>query len=112
MSLSRQRCVRHPEREAAARCPACKRFFCRECVTEHEGRILCAACLSRQTEESEAASSPWLRTAFRATRTGIALAASFLFLWGFYTVIGAVLHAIPDKFHDSTAIENLRDSLE
>lgn len=112
MSLSRQRCVRHSAREAAARCPSCGRFFCRECVTEHEGRILCAACLSRQSEQTEDTSRSWVRAAFRATRAGLVLAVSFLFLWGFYTVIGAILHAIPDKFHDSTAIEHLRDAIE
>ena len=112
MSLSRQRCVRHPEREAAARCPACARFFCRECVTEHEGRILCASCLSRQSEESSEPSHSWMRTAFRAVRKCALLTASFLLLWGFYTALGSLLHAIPHKFHDSTAIERLREDLE
>ena len=42
-----QRCWNHEAREAACRCPACGRSYCRECVSEHEGRLLCAACLSR-----------------------------------------------------------------
>jgi len=40
-----QRCWNHEIREAVFRCPECSRSFCRECVTEHEGRLLCAACL-------------------------------------------------------------------
>lgn len=40
-----QRCWNHEAREAACRCPACGRTYCRECVSEHEGRLLCAACL-------------------------------------------------------------------
>jgi hypothetical protein len=43
-----QRCWNHDAREAACRCPACGRPFCRECVSEHEARLLCAACLSAQ----------------------------------------------------------------
>jgi hypothetical protein len=39
-----ERCRNHPERAAAARCPECVLFFCRECVTEHDGKLLCAAC--------------------------------------------------------------------
>src|SRR5438132_254763 len=45
--LARQRCLNHLNREAVARCPECKRFFCRECVTEHEDRLICAACLKK-----------------------------------------------------------------
>ena len=40
-----QRCWNHEAREAVCRCPQCGRSFCRECVTEHESRLLCAACL-------------------------------------------------------------------
>jgi hypothetical protein len=41
-----QRCWNHDAREAVCRCPGCSRSFCRECVTEHEARLLCAACLN------------------------------------------------------------------
>jgi len=40
------RCWNHQEREAVCRCPECGRSYCRECVTEHESRLLCAACLA------------------------------------------------------------------
>lgn len=40
-----QRCWNHEAREAVCRCPSCGRSFCRECVAEHESRLLCAACL-------------------------------------------------------------------
>ena len=46
-ALLHQRCWNHEGREAVCRCPECGRSFCRECVTEHSGRLLCAACLSR-----------------------------------------------------------------
>lgn len=41
----RRRCWNHHSREAVCRCPNCVRPFCRECVTEHEARLLCAECL-------------------------------------------------------------------
>ena len=41
--------ARHAAREAAARCPACGEFFCRECVVEHAGKPLCASCLASIT---------------------------------------------------------------
>jgi hypothetical protein len=40
-----QRCWNHEAREAVCRCPECGRSYCRECVTEHEARLLCASCL-------------------------------------------------------------------
>ena len=39
------RCWNHDAREAVCRCPGCGRGFCRECVAEHEQRLLCASCL-------------------------------------------------------------------
>ena len=46
-SLSLQRCFNHAHREAAARCPECTHFYCRECITEHDDRVICAACLRK-----------------------------------------------------------------
>jgi hypothetical protein len=43
--LARQQCFNHPGREAIVRCPSCLRDYCRECVTEHDDRYLCSACL-------------------------------------------------------------------
>jgi len=44
--LLQQRCVHHISREAAAKCPVCGLFFCRECVTEHDGRMTCTSCVA------------------------------------------------------------------
>ena len=43
----RQQCWNHEAREAVCRCPECAHSYCRECVTEHEARLLCAACLRK-----------------------------------------------------------------
>jgi len=42
-----QRCWNHELREAVCRCPECGRSYCRECVTEHQARLLCASCLAK-----------------------------------------------------------------
>lgn len=113
MNLAHQRCVHHPAREAAARCPACRRHFCRECVTEHEGRYLCATCLQRPGGAGEARRrSPRaaLRAFARMLVTGIALAAWFCLLWGFHTLGGILLQSVPHRFHDSTVFELPRDN--
>jgi|SRR5580698_8482302 hypothetical protein len=41
------RCLFHAQREAAARCPHCGGTFCRECVTDEEGKLACPPCLRR-----------------------------------------------------------------
>src|SRR5438128_10374381 len=47
LNLTHQRCFNHATREAAARCPECGQYFCRECITEHEDRVICARCLGK-----------------------------------------------------------------
>src|ERR1700680_2401495 len=58
-SLVHQRCLQHPDREAAFRCPACKRNYCRECGVEHDGRMLCGACLKKLVASVEPESGRW-----------------------------------------------------
>ncbi|MDX9732632.1 MAG: rhomboid family protein [Thermoanaerobaculia bacterium] len=82
-------CFRHPEREAAARCPACRRAFCRECVTEHDGRVLCASCLRAAASP---AAPPRRRIAAR-----FAAAAGFLAAWLFFFLLGRLLVALPSS---------------
>jgi len=51
--LARQQCFNHPGREAIVRCPSCRRDYCRECVTEHDDRYLCSACLRLAATKEE-----------------------------------------------------------
>ena len=72
-----------------SRCPSCKRFYCRECVTEHDGRLLCVQCLSAGTGvQARPAGTRWLLWAAGAVM-GIVMA--FLI---FYTT-GYVLQQVP-----------------
>lgn len=47
--LRHARCLFHPLREAAARCPHCGGTFCRECVTDEDDKLACPPCLRRMT---------------------------------------------------------------
>jgi hypothetical protein len=100
--LHTRRCVRHPEREAAARCRACGGFFCRECVVEHEGRLLCAPCLARVT-----AKSGRRRERLAIVRRGFVTLSGIAALWLTWYAIGIVLLRLPPNFHDGTIWRDL-----
>lgn len=93
------RCVRHPEREAAARCPVCGQPFCRECVVEHEGRLLCAACLAKLHTPAPAPRSPRNLAPLRAV---LSLSAAVAVLWFVFFYSATLLSRIPTEFHDAT----------
>lgn len=95
--LHARRCVRHPAREAAARCPGCGEFFCRECVVEHGGKLLCAACVARATAKKER-SGP----RFAPVRQALGTAAAVAVLWLVFYLVGDALLKTPPDFHDGT----------
>lgn len=78
-----QRCWNHDAREAACRCPACGRSYCRECVSEHAGRLLCAACLGRITAGRDAGAGRLRKLAPAAM-----IAAAILLAWLTYWAAG------------------------
>src|SRR5689334_8258641 len=47
--LRHARCLFHPLREAAARCPHCGGTFCRECVTDEDEKLACPPSLRKMT---------------------------------------------------------------
>jgi uncharacterized paraquat-inducible protein A len=92
-----QRCVHHPAREAVACCPECGRFFCRECVSEHDDRVLCARCLARVID---AASGK--RSRFAQLLRCFAALLSILIAWWFFDLIGRGLILLPADVHEGT----------
>ena len=96
-SLAHQRCFNHAAREAVARCPECKQFFCRECITEHEDRVVCAACLKKLTHKPLAQRFK-LAQLFRLAQCLLGL----FIVWYFFFLIGEGLLKLPDSFHEGT----------
>ena len=93
----RRRCARHEEREAVARCVGCGGGFCRECITEHEGRFYCAPCFARQTAAGKKPARA--RVAWRG---GVVTAGSLLCLTLAFYLLGRLLAAMPPQLHDGT----------
>ena len=81
-----------------ARCPVCRNAYCRECVTEHEGRVVCAACL-KNLLTARGAKKHRLR---RFVAAGLPIA-GLLLAWMFFYGIGRVLMLVPASVHDGTA---------
>ena len=93
-----KRCRNHQQREAVARCPECYRFFCRECITEHEDRVLCTACLNRLLDVSGST-----RTGkFRAFMPIMQILLGGFVLWMFFFYLGQALLSLPTSFHEGT----------
>jgi len=95
--LANQRCFNHAQREAVARCPQCRGYFCRECITEHDNRVICAACLGKLARKSALP---------RRTLAGFGHALQCLLgivvVWFFFYLIGEGLLSLPTSLHEGT----------
>ncbi len=96
-ALATQRCLHHPVREAVARCPECGQFFCRECITEHDDRVICSTCLKRLAAVAE--KKP---RSFALLLRPAQVAAGVVMAVLFFYVVGRVLITIPASFHEGT----------
>ena len=95
--ITHQRCHVHLQREAVARCPECRRFFCRECITEHEDKVLCAACLQQRVKPSAKASHR-----FRGFLQLGHFFAGILLLYLLFYYVAQLLLSLPTEFHEGT----------
>lgn len=91
-----QRCRNHAAREAVVRCTSCRGYFCRECVVEHRGRMMCAACVS-----APPAGAP--REKSRTAAWLVLGAGGLLLAWLIFYYLGALLARIPSDFFDKPA---------
>ena len=92
--LSQQRCYHHARREAAGRCMGCGHFYCRECVSDHERRLMCADCLRKlgDTKTGMLKPRPGLFAALR-------IVVSVVVLWMCFYLLGSMLFSMPNDFH-------------
>ena len=96
-TLVQEKCFNHRLREAVARCPRCGRFFCRECVTEHDEQVVCADCLRGLTHREERRRARW-----QAGRLLGAGAIGLLTAWVMFYAVGRLLLLLPTSFHEGT----------
>ncbi|MEO6994978.1 MAG: rhomboid family protein [Lacunisphaera sp.] len=96
--IATRKCVRHPVREAVARCSSCEEHFCRECVVEHEGVLLCAVCLAREA----ATKTPEQKSAGVRVGKMVLTVACVLLLWVVFYGFGQLLKTIPPSVHEGT----------
>jgi hypothetical protein len=99
--LLNQKCLNHQTREAIARCPQCRRFFCRECVVEHDDRLICTTCLqSLNRPQAET------KRHFQFAGRFLAVCAGFLLAWLFFYFVGEGLMLIPSSVHDGSTLDS------
>jgi hypothetical protein len=101
-NLPQSHCLNHDDREAVARCPECGNFYCRECIAEHDDRVICAACLRKMLRRPEKKSHPTFAWLARLTT----FCFSLLLGWLAFYCVGKILLSIPTQFHDGTLWQN------
>ena len=98
IQTSARRCFVHGERAAAVRCPSCERYYCRECVSDHKGRMLCQSCLSLADDGSAKTGGRFAKIKGVGTFLISAVA-----IWFLFYLAGALLSRIPTQFHRNPA---------
>ncbi len=96
-ALHQARCFNHALREAVARCPSCRRFYCRECVTEHEDRLMCAVCIAAAIPQTAKPKRSWRFVAELAQA-----ALGLMIIWLGFFLLGQTLLEAPSQFHEGT----------
>lgn len=82
---------------ASARCPQCGRFFCKECITEHAGQVLCTTCLQKTVLAPEDRRASWALVLY-ALQIGVGLCLA----WTFFYCLAQLLLLIPTSFHEGS----------
>ena len=96
-ALADLRCFRHSAREAAGRCPECQNYFCRECLVEHERRVVCSNCLERLVATGETRRAGWM-IYLQCGHLLLGLLLAFIF----YYSLGSVILRIPATVHEGS----------
>lgn len=81
-----------------ARCTSCGRHYCRECVAEHDNRMICGACLRRGVPAARTGGRAWFAALGRFAQT---LAAIFV-AWAVFYSFGRWLLRNTDSMHENT----------
>jgi hypothetical protein len=97
VSALRQDCLHHPHRGAVARCPACAQSFCRECVVEHEGKLLCTDCLEAKKVKNDERPVAWWQLPIWPW---VQILLGLVMLSALFYASGRIVRAIPPDYHN------------
>lgn len=105
--MSARTCGIHPTREAVARCPSCEGYFCRECITEHDFRMICAGCLAElldgggeeKTKSGVGIAGPVLSV--------LQVAAGVVVVWFVCFTLAELLRELPPELHSGSMFEEI-----
>lgn len=95
-AFARQVCLNHPLREAVAICKECARSFCRECIAEHDDRLICASCLQKLTRAAVKPARRWPRALGALVKSIV----GFVLAWLCFYSVGRSLVQMPSTFHE------------
>ncbi|MBF0225239.1 MAG: rhomboid family protein [Desulfobacterales bacterium] len=101
MKISNLRCFNHNDREAVAKCLECMNFFCRECVTEHDDRLLCALCIEKLTKSKE-----HIKYKFPNLKCLFKFLLGMGIIWIFFFYLGRLILNLPEAFHEGSIWKN------
>lgn len=86
-NVAQQHCWNHAARGAVCRCPVCQHPFCRECVSEHDSKLLCASCIKASVA---AANGTRARGTGPLQLAAMALASTLL-AWAIFFSLGQII---------------------
>jgi len=86
-NVVQQHCWNHAQRGAVCHCPACHRPFCRECVSEHDSKLLCAICIKASVSAADGARARRMAPLWMATMA----VASTLLAWAIFFSLGQII---------------------
>jgi hypothetical protein len=102
-TLLDSRCFSHVDREAVAKCGKCNRFYCRECITEIDRKLICSSC----QKEDHAAPVEKKRRLFEVPFLLFRGMLGFGILWSLFYFMGKLLLLIPADYHNASYLEKL-----
>ncbi len=105
-------CNNHSQREAVAICPECSSPFCRECITEHEYRVICAGCLSKISASSETAAKKKHTLPYIPVFPLIQAAAGLALTYTLFHATGDLLARLPTTYHEGSYMEGVVDFMK
>lgn len=100
-NLNATKCFFHGTREAEARCPTCGHFYCRECVTFFDGKLVCSSCIAKSNPETK----PVQKSSFRKIVSFLPLSFYFFLLWVVFYLVGYRLMQVWADTHNQNVWE-------